>query len=454
MSFPGTQTFEETEYWRKWFKERARNKRSEVRQFLMWFRASWIFFKSEFHPITDQESIPIHLKNFTPELQILFYGLTAQMQTACQLIHPDVLERHKFVDYILNLLDDASGWSILQKPRFLKSSVDDDFLRYLDVLGQFRTLAYHFSQVHHLAYPAFLVLGRLYHQTFLHYSLSTWILQHPIIPFIDEIPNKLIQETIQYHAPKGLHHWLAWSLAKFYQWLFWLEQVPALTEDISLLKRSFMIFVLLNQEIRHMQKIWTSRAIENDQEKPWLETMDTVTFALQMEMKKIIHKELVGFPRLHRTSVMYMRLENCQGILRNAIQQGVIQLIHIVKPDLSGKEIFPSYYTKREQSIKLRDDLWALKQLVRDIWKKEEWERWPELLNRFHRFRSTSMRFLMYRDWNAIMEFITHLENARSPYRKKIILNQLNAFLGTLLKEICKRDVLRDEPFPYSLEDD
>lgn len=439
--------------WKHWLTRCAESQPSVCRGFILWFRACFIYFRTELHPTRDDLPLPLNLKNFAPELNILFYGLAAQMQLAARLVPTELLEKHQFSDYLYQLLQDEVGWPLVNRPRFEAHSADEALIQFIDLLGQFRTLTYHMSQSNHLAYPAFVVFGRMYQQRIMESNPGAWFLRYSLLPELDDIPHATVRQICQKETPPSLRARVTWTIAKFYQWLRWLDLLPAVTDDLGQLKRTFMVFILIYHEIRQLDKIWEASTAGAEEEMAWLETVESIRFALLMEMKKVVHRELVGFPEINRVSSLYTRMENSQGILRNALQQSLVALARVAHHELDGRSLFSSFQTKLEESLRLRQDLWVLKQLVRDILIHRALDRWSELLHHFRRFRNTSMKNLMYRDWRQLDEFNDQLQNVHSSAARFTLLDQLNAFLGTLLKEVNKRSVLSEHPFPYRIED-
>ncbi len=451
---PASRSIEADRVWRKWVVQRFRRGRQPCRAFLLWYRASMLFFRTELHPTRDEVPLPLNLKSFTGEMRVVFHGLGALMQHGIRLIPQEQLERHQFTEYLFQLIRDEVGWPLVHRPEVMGEDADEQLIHFLETVGQFRTLAYHMSQMQQLAYPAFVVFGRLYQQRMLETPIGHFIMRHPLLPEIDDIPHRVVRAICQQDVPPSLRSRVAWTLAKFYQWLRWLDLLPAVTNDIGQLLRTYMVFILLRNEFESLFRLWVGTQPHEDRARRWVETMESVEFSLRMEMKKVMHRELVGFPEILRAGALYTRMENSQGILRAALQSAIVSFVKVVRPEIDGRTLFPSYQTKLEQSLRLRDDLWLLKREVRSIWKHEAWDRWSELVLQIQRFRNTTMRFLMYRDWRQFDEFIDQMQHLTSAAARRTLLDQLNAFLGTLLREVNKRDVLQEHPAPYPLDDE
>jgi hypothetical protein len=108
---------------------------------------------------------------------------------------------------------------------------------------------------------------------------------------------------------------------------------------------------------------------------------------------------------------------------------------------LSAARLFRDWEARRERSLLLFKDLSALNDLVNH----PERESFASIANRLESFRLGSMRFLMYKDWQAY-EYLTQpiiasIENGESPID---LLHSLGCYLQTLLGQVKGRAVLTD----------
>lgn len=438
---------------RDWFVQRYQHARQPCQSFLMWVRATTAFFRTEYHPSKDETPQSLNLKSFAPEMRAFFHALGALVQQGIRLIPSEMIERHQFTEYLFQLIRDEVGWPVLKRPHVDENGPVGFMIDFFDDAVKFRTLSYHMSQNEQLAYPAFSVLGHLYQQKIMQSPVGLFVLRHSLIPEIDEIPHRLVRSLGAQVTPKRLRSRVGWTLAKLYQWLGWLNLLPAVTDDMGVLLRSYLVFILIRSDLDRLFRVWGAKTDEDPEMQAWYETMETVEFVLRMEMKKVFHRELVGYLELKRPAALYTHLENSQGILRTAIQSAIVTIIQVVRPEVDGRSLFPSYQTKLEQSLRLREDLMVLKQKVLEIQKTENWGLWKDLINNMQRFRNTSMRYLMYRDWHQFEVFIDQVQNITSVIARKSLLDQLHTYISTLLKEINQRDVLRDHPMPETFNE-
>jgi hypothetical protein len=135
--------------------------------------------------------------------------------------------------------------------------------------------------------------------------------------------------------------------------------------------------------------------------------------------------------------------------LRDCFQQSIVGLAQLFNPTLDVARLFSAFQTKLDQSLMLRDDLWTLLQLVRRA--EKERDRYPisRLLERLNSFRDGSLRYLMYKDWEASERFMEEVAAARGAVEVTPVLHRFSAYLETLLGQVNMRAVLADHPFDY-----
>ena len=98
------------------------------------------------------------------------------------------------------------------------------------------------------------------------------------------------------------------------------------------------------------------------EEAPVAEGLERLIFSMEMEVRKVMELELVDVVLMKDPKLIFARMEDASGILRDLFQQSIIGLAETFSSEVDGRVLFPDYRTRLEQSIKLRDDLWALVQ--------------------------------------------------------------------------------------------
>ena len=216
------------------------------------------------------------------------------------------------------------------------------------------------------------------------------------------------------------------------------------------LKPALPLFTLVHEEARSLLKFIETRALRTDGiDEAVFDALDSSNYAISMELRKVFAHELVGLSALRQAPPIYARVENAHGLLRDCFQQSTVALAQLFDPTLDGARLFNAFQTKLDQSLALRRDVWVLLQLVRRAEKERELYPIARLLERLATFREGSLRYLMYKDWEACERFIEEVEAARGAVELAPVLHRFGTYLETLHGQVNMRAVLADHPFDY-----
>ena len=229
-----------------------------------------------------------------------------------------------------------------------------------------------------------------------------------------------------------------------------LRLVEELLRRDQPLKQSLPVFTLVHEEARELLELIESRALAAEgvgQEV--FDALDGTAYALRMELRKTFEHELAGLLGLRPATHVYAKVEAAHGLLRDCFQQSTVSLAQVFNPALDGTRLFTAFQTKLEQSLALRHDLWALFALVRRAEQQRERRHVLRMLEQLSAFRESSMRFLMYKDWESFERFVEELHAARGAVELGPVLHRFSAYLETLFGQINMRAVLAGRPFDY-----
>jgi hypothetical protein len=172
------------------------------------------------------------------------------------------------------------------------------------------------------------------------------------------------------------------------------------------------------------------------------EELERTGFALRHELRTVSERLLPGpgddFAEA-RT-----RLKDAHDLLRNCFQQSVIALAHVFEPGLDGAQLFGDIRVKRDNSLRLYEDLGALLRITRHaLWRGDAASR-RLFAARLEDFRDGSMQHLMQKDCDACLGFIEDFETARRFGGMTFFLHRFACYLELLLKHVSMRAVLAD----------
>jgi hypothetical protein len=177
-----------------------------------------------------------------------------------------------------------------------------------------------------------------------------------------------------------------------------------------------------------------------------------------METKRVYQQELKDIQRKKASVNFRGKIENSHGILKNLTEQSVVQLAQHYDPAVRGEEVFLSFMTKVEQSMRLREDIHALHSLVsmfcaRADDPRERLRLFESLRNYMLYFESFTFRLLRHDDYEEFAVFFHELNSVKRDTAAgqgfaKVLekVRHFKIFLETTLRHIGNRAELTDKP--------
>lgn len=176
------------------------------------------------------------------------------------------------------------------------------------------------------------------------------------------------------------------------------------------------------------------------------ELYDSAGYAVRMELNKVFSRELVGLASSSLAPSIYTRVENAHGLLRDCFQQTIIALAQACDPSLDPATLFDSQLTKLQNSLRLREELWTLSELVKRA-ERGGGKPLAPLVARLQDFQQGAMRHLMYKDWESLERFVAEITAARGAVELGPVLHRFATYLDALFNQINMRVALADHPF-------
>ncbi len=180
--------------------------------------------------------------------------------------------------------------------------------------------------------------------------------------------------------------------------------------------------------------------------------LKSISYQFSMETKRVYIQELKNIIRKKAPHHFRGKLENSQGILKNLVEQSIVQLTQFFNPDIQGKDIFESFTTKLSQSVRLREDLFVLHRFITLL---EEKAAFPEVRkdvlksvkDYMHYFEHTTFKLLRYDDFDEFAYFFDDMFSFQESEMHKILENTrgFKIFLETTLRNIANRAELSEE---------
>lgn len=272
------------------------------------------------------------------------------------------------------------------------------------------------------------------------YSRQEWL--NIPAPLLD-----LARETVR---PAALGADILLIFSSLFRLLEYLRLVETFLRQDQSLKQTLPIFTLVHEEARSLSEFIETRALRIEGlEKNIFDALDSMNYAIRMELRKVFAHELVGISSLQQAPVIYVKVENAHGLLRDSFQQSVVGLAQLFNPELDGAQLFNAFRTKLEQSLALRRDLWMVLQLVRRCESETDVAAINRLPKSLARFREGSLRYLMFKDWESCERFMEEIDEARGSAELATVIHRFAAYLEALNSQVNMRAVLVNHPFDY-----
>lgn len=238
---------------------------------------------------------------------------------------------------------------------------------------------------------------------------------------------------------------VAQALLYLYRFLKYLRIVANDLAADRPLRHHLVLFALLHREMRRFADLVRSRFVKSRRAPASLRNAGgLIAHSLRMDAQRVLERELAFVAGDNDASAIYVKIENSHGILHHCLQSCIITLVQAIDPSIDGRVLFPSMVEGLQKAQRLRQDLWELRQGLKDALERKEEFDVSRLMERLAAFRETSLRHLMYRDWGEFERFADALIAAGSEVEARAQLRGFINYLDLLVLEVSKRSVLRE----------
>ncbi|HEX8290872.1 MAG TPA: hypothetical protein VF570_03890 [Pyrinomonadaceae bacterium] len=178
------------------------------------------------------------------------------------------------------------------------------------------------------------------------------------------------------------------------------------------------------------------------------EELERTSFALRHELRAVFERLLPGAQAAAEAGDARALLAEAHDLLRNCFEQSTVSLARAFRADVDAADIFEDIRAKRDNSLRLYEDLDALLRSARYA----EWHKGAEALvnfsERLELFRAGSMRHLMQKDQETCRNFMDGLTLPLLSDRRslRLYMHRFTCYLEILLKHVSMRSVLAETP--------
>lgn len=422
---------------------------TSVRELAAWMRSLRSFFNLYNQPLAEGGQANLVNHDWTNELRIVRGTLLRCSQLVFQSIHFEKADHTIFDE--TDARDSLNSLSSLNPSEEMKTGVPTaSLLTLAATLGDACASCQSLLELRPVGLHTWVNLGEELNRNLRGlegtrtvaqlYSRQEWL----------NLPAPLLDLTRESIKPAALGSDILLIFSSLFRLLEYLRLVETFLRQDQSLKQTLPIFTLVHEEARSLCEFIEKRALQIDElEKNVFDALDSTNYAISMELRKVFSHELLGISSLQQAPLIYVKVENAHGLLRDSFQQSVVGLAQLFNPILDGEQLFNAFRNKLEQSLALRRDLWALLQLVRRCENEPESSAIERLLKSLAWFREGSLRYLMFKDWDSCEHFMEEIDAARSNVELAAVIHRFTAYLEALSSQVNMRAVLINHPFDY-----
>lgn len=430
-------------------KSRASYEASDPRYELgLWLQAVRSFFHARNHPFSDAEQLTFQTRDWTNELVIARQTLLHVAQLTFRMVHLEdssefELDKSSADQPEKDVAVDISKIEVSRNSR--RSFVD-----LAEVLGDVCSICESLLQVPKVAFLAWATVGRILSRELDRSEIAVTVEREAYHIAALKLPPRLLDEAQAVSVANDVNSDIQAIIFDQARLLERLRIVEGCLKRDQPLKQTLPIFCLVNEEARLLLEFIDGRLHRAEHfERPVFDALDGMNYAIAMELRKVYARELVGLAALRQSPSIYARVENSHGLLRDCFQQSIVAVAQLIEPTIDVSRLFDNFQTRLEQSLILRRDLWELLQIVRLAERERDKHPISRLLDRLAAFRDGSLRYLMYKDWEACERFMEEVAAARGAVEVTPVLHRFGAYLETLFGQVNMRNVLLDHVFDY-----
>ncbi|MBI2841493.1 MAG: hypothetical protein HYX75_24520 [Acidobacteria bacterium] len=426
-----------------WFKDiEAAKKTDFVFELEVWLRSLDRFFTLKNQPFSEEVVRNITVKDFSEELKILKDGVERMGHLVSLIQSSGDVAYSRFEDFLESNINRYYGI----RPKEARAHHENGFAEAMDVLGEavadFRLILGEMCRLPKISFHSFLSAGRLLTREVNRNGFLTYLLDRKFKPYYDRISNPFVCRVIYDTESATVKKELARLFLELNRQMRYLDFIGKDLQREGPLKRGLLIFCLVRHELRQLTRRLHDRSAEVfEKGSSAYEGIESAAYCLEMEAKKVYQLELLDFSDSQSGEAIKVKVENAFGILKRSFQEAIVTLIQTIHPEVRGEEVFDSYVTRQAQSIQLRRDLNVLFEQIRAFIRKRDIEEMSNLIRNIVDFQQSSLKYLMYKDWQDFDLFLEEVKKARSLPSLLTILHKFETFLASLLIEVGKRSV-------------
>ena len=421
----------------------AKEKVELLFEFETWLRGLCAFLDYRHVPSSAADRSAALTRDFAPEIAVVRLALQDCIRCAVELVSQGQDAKIEFEALVETQMFNASALDSQVGKMLGQSTPIDSLSRLIESMNDLKVTIDALEGVPHQDLQLYLSIGRSFQRDLQDCRYVDMLLSQRFRLQYDRMENAALSSVLRSIAEEHLRRNLALMLLYLYRFLKYLNGIAsALHADLPL-RRYLVVFSLLHQQTEVLRDFVKTRFLKERRGNADLRhAMELVFHSLQIESERVFAGKLLGVASESDAAVLYSRIEDCHGLLRNCYQHCAVTTVQAFDRTVDGKALFPSLRSSLQNSQKLQKDLWDLRlDLKADLERTRDFDL-ARILGRVSQFQDSSMEYLMFKDWGAFETFSESLVTAASQADARLLVQKFMDFLSILAQEIAKRGVL------------
>jgi hypothetical protein len=270
----------------------------------------------------------------------------------------------------------------------------------------------------------------------------------------DVIENREVSRAVKAIEARDLRKYSSMIFLYLFRFLRYLKYADT-SSRFGSLASSLLIILLLRSELTIFLS-YLDTVGRKVRDEGFRTVLRLISYQFSMEAKRVFNQELREIFKNRSPQHLKGRIENSHGILKNLSEQSIVQLVQFFNPKVKGNEIFDTFITKLEQSLRLREDILILNRfmtLMEEATKEERMHIFDAMRNFMLYFQSFTFRLLRYDEYEEFASFFNNVfvfkaEDVKGKEFERVMnkIRQFKIFTDTCLGQISNRGELNDTP--------
>ena len=397
-------------------------------QFETHLKAIERFFNLENHPARSSGPIAFQ-DNLTTEVMLAERQFRRLVQLGRGIMDETDANLLAFRNYVESeWAGDAARDALLAEYSDQKTWRDSLFLL-LEGLQSLTVLAAGLRAANSVNLATFRALGQQFRSLMVHNRFFSPVRARPVFLFAERLGHPIMRRAVVECPSERLRRAMALVLSilnRHLRVLSWVEvgseRREELLDALPLLTLLRSDFVILRP---FLEKAFPKRFFSQDKttrvEEDLRARIDGFCFELQVEARKAFEVFLLDFTQTTSVKRIKGSLEAAHGLLTALLEQAVVAVVGVTLPGTADKDLFPSCVMRRQQSLRLREDLWLFGEVLGHVTEFLISPAAPEskrlaykgLLDFLTYFENLSMQFVRYSDHEPFEHFCREMRALR-----------------------------------------